>query len=241
MLCDLLAQAGVAGAPQSFFRPASVPQFVQQWNLPPEGDAWGARYVEYVVRHASAGTGCVGLRIMWSDMGPFLERLHTLFPRSGSDTAVLAASLGIDRFVHLVREDRIAQAVSLVLAEQTGLWHRHADGTERQRSRPAQPPRYDFAQLDRAVGLLDAEARGWSAWFADRAVTPLRVTYEELADDLTATVRRVVDHIGGGDVAVPEPDTSLLSNDINREWARRYRNERRHEGGGHAAPTSTTR
>ncbi|MCB0968017.1 MAG: hypothetical protein KDB37_14370 [Ilumatobacter sp.] len=202
-----------------------MPTFRQAWGLPPDPAEWGADYVQGVVYHGPAGTGRVGVRIMWSDMEALLDRLHSLYPGIGSETALLAKALGVDRFVHLVREDRIAQAVSLVLAEQTGLWHRHADGSERQRSRTPRPPRYDADQIERAVHLLEAEASGWSAWFAESGVTPLVITYEDLAGDPTTIVRRVVAHIGNTDVAVHEPDTMQLSDDLNRAWVTRFRDE----------------
>lgn len=227
MLCDLLARSRVAGLPASYFRPASVATFRQAWGLPPHPGDWGADYVKGAVHHGSAGTGCVGVRIMWSDMGPFVERLHSLFPGAGSDVDVLAAALGIDRFVHLVRADRVAQAISLVLAEQTGLWHRHADGTERERSHTAKPADYDAEQITQALRLLDSEAQGWSDWFAESAVTPMVVSYEALTADPTTVVGRVVAHVAAIDVTVDEPDTMQLSDHTNRAWATRFRSEQR--------------
>jgi LPS sulfotransferase NodH len=223
MLCDLLTQTGAAGAPDSFFRPASIPDFAREWGVEPPRDTFGHAYVAAVRRHGDAGTGRFGMRVMWRDMPGCTARLADLYPGLGHGSDLLREVFGIDRYVHLRRRDTVAGAVSLVLAQQTGLWHRHADGSERERTAPPLPPEYDHDAIAEAVGMLDGEADGWTSWFAANGVSPLAVTYEELAAEPAEVLRRVLDHLGvvsRGPVAVL---TAPLASSTNDAWIRRFR------------------
>ena len=225
LLCDLLRQTGSAGNPQSYFRPAAIPELAREWGLTLEMPNWDRSYVDAVREHGNAGTGCFGMRIMWSDMAAFLERLRRLYPNVDSDVDALRNVFGAERFVYLSRDDRVAQAVSLVLANQSGLWHRHADGSERERSAPPAPPRYDDDEINAALCLLDAEAVGWSAWFDEGEIVPLAITYEELAANPSATLVRVIEHVGGCATTPIETRTSKLATKLNAEWSARFRRE----------------
>ena len=225
LLCDLLTQTGIAGRPQSFFKPDAIPGLAREWGLAGGMQVWDTSYVDAVREHGTAGTGCFGMRIMWSDMAAFLGRLRLLYPGDDSDVDRVRNVLGVERFVHLSRGDRLAEAVSLVLARQTGLWHRHADGSERERSAPAARPHYDHDEIDAALSLLDAEAVGWSAWFDASEVVPLAISYEELAANAGTALASVIEHIGGR-VATPiETRTAKLATALNAEWSARFRRE----------------
>ena len=225
LLCDLLTQTGSAGNPQSYFRPAAIPELARGWGLSLELQNWDRSYVDSVLEHGNAGTGCFGMRIMWSDMAAFLERLRRLYPNVDSDVDGLRNVFGVERFVYLSRDDRVAQAVSLVLANQTGLWHRHADGSERERSASPTPPRYDHDAINAALCLLDAEAVGWSAWFDEGEIVPLAITYEELAANPSDTLVKVIEHVGGCATTPIETRTSKLATKLNAEWSARFRRE----------------
>lgn len=226
MLCDLLARTGVAGVPESYARPASVADFARAWGVALDGEAWDHHYLDAVRAHGTGATGRFGMRIMGSDLVPFVQRLHALHPAVTTDTAVLRDALGIEHFIHLSRVDRVAQAVSLVLAKQTGLWHRNDDGSERQRVAPAHEPRYDHDQIAAELRMLDGEADGWRAWFASSGVTPWTITYEELCVDHAGVLAAVLGFLGAGEGERPTPATAPLATETNLQWCARFRAER---------------
>lgn len=226
LLCDLLALTSIAGDPQSYFRPATATDLASEWGVEVSDGPWDRAYVDAVRERGEAGTGCFGMRIMWSDMAEFIARLHHLYPSGNSDVDVLGSALGVRTFVHLSRDDKVAQAVSLVLAEQTGLWHLHADGTDRERHAPRKAPTYDRAEIEAAVHLLEIESLGWSTWFDHAEIAPLTITYEELISNPTRVLERVFKHLGG---EVPQPTTirtSKLATSMNDEWTARFRAEK---------------
>ena len=226
LLCDLLTRSQLAGDPRSYFRPASIPEFAAEWAVEIGAADGDAAYGRAVRQHGDAGTGCFGMRIMWSDMGSFLSRLRTDADQDQTDTQLLSSTFGIDRYVHLIRSDKVAQAVSLAIARQTGLWHRNADGTERERDRSHRPLRYDHDQIGTELRMLEAEEAGWQNWFSSAGITPLALRYEQLAEDPGASLSLVLEHLDRVPEHRLEPGTAKLATEVNEAWALRFRASR---------------
>lgn len=74
-----------------------------------------------------AGGALFALRLQRHSVPFFSAQLARLYPDPSTDLARLTAAFGRLRFIHLSRGDKLAQAVSYVKAQQTGLWHRGAD------------------------------------------------------------------------------------------------------------------
>jgi LPS sulfotransferase NodH len=127
--------------------------------------------------------------------------------------------------VHLARDDKAAQAVSLAIAAQTGLWHRNADGTIRQGGEPAEPPRYDRGRIADELSMLETEQQGWAGWFSEQSIAPLSLTYEALSTDPTETTKIVLEHLGVRSVDVPTVGTAKLATSLNTAWVERFNAE----------------
>lgn len=233
LLCDLLTSTGRAGAPDSFFGRQFIPWWAEQWGLPsaetlgePE---FSKVYLDAATRVGKGGTGMFGLRLMREnvdDLDGFIERV---FPGFAPGRARFERAFGKVCYVHLFREDKLAQAVSLVKAEQTGLWHVAPDGTEIERLAPPREPVYDFGRLRRQVEELEGYDRAWNPWFKAQGVTPLRVGYESLAADPAGTLIRICGGLGidAPDAADVRPGVAKLSDAVSEDWMRRYRRDAR--------------
>ncbi|MEM7269667.1 MAG: Stf0 family sulfotransferase, partial [Pseudomonadota bacterium] len=121
--------------------------------------------------------------------------------------------------------DKGEQAVSKVRADQTGLWHVAPDGSELERLAPHRDPVYDAAALKAAYyEAVECDA-AWARWFTAEGLSPLRLTYEDLAADPAAALRAVLDGLGL-DAAHADgvlPGTAKLADEISADWARRLR------------------
>lgn len=227
LLCDLLWQTRVAGKPDSFFRPASIPDFAQDFGLPHvDADTYGGSYIAAAIAEGTQATGTFGLRTMWDSLPGLVERLRALHGPA-TDTGALTRAFGQCAFIYLSRDDKVAQAVSLAIAEQTGLWHSNADGTDRENFNLAERAAYDAAQIGREVAGLQAEMAGWTGWFAANGITPLRVTYESLAADPLGELKRVLRFLGFDPASAGNllPGTRKLADRTNRDWAARFRRD----------------
>lgn len=232
LLCDLLKQTGVAGRPASLYRRQSVDHYVERFGIAPgEGSKFERRYLDAAILYGTGDTGMFGMRLMWPSMPELQDKLRPLFPQQPTDAGRLTTAFGTPLYIHLQRQDRVAQAISRAKAEQSGLWHRGADGSERERVKPPQTASYDAAQLARFIAEATAEEAAWQRWLRAENIAPLELTYEALSADPIAVLATVLVALGcdpaiAADVA---PQTARLADAESAAWAERYRAE--HPGG----------
>ncbi len=225
LLCDLLSGTGVAGNPHSFFRRESLAEYAEEFGLP--APVIDETYLDAAIREGTGDTGIFGVRIMWETFGELdaaLDRIHPGFPDA---PARLERAFGKTLFVHLSRSDKVAQAISYLKAQQTGLWHRFADGSERERMAPPRPAEYDPAQLADLVARLTAADAGWRDWLAEHGIEPVRVDYDDLSRDPRAELAKVLLALGR-DPAIAERveiRAGKLADAESAAWAERYRRE----------------
>lgn len=233
LLCDLLHDTGVAGNPHSFFRRQDYAEWAEEFNVPVAH--WSGRqdfdqaYRDAVLVYGTGSTSVFGMRLMWESLADLSNRLDSFFPGQASDSARFTSAFGPLVYIHLSRDDKIAQAVSRRKAEQTGLWHVDSDGTERERVKPGQAATYDADALMQLVTELEDQDAAWGRWFARQDVVPLSITYEMLASAPQASLALILSALGQAPAIAEtvEPRTARLADNESREWAARLRSERR--------------
>jgi LPS sulfotransferase NodH len=243
LLCDLLDATRVAGHPDEYFealrgtgRPRQPREYFEgiddpevlellPRSEPPLSEAPFHERLADVVRAATTPNGVFGAKVMWGyhdDLQARLAQLAALAPLDAADR--FARLLGDVRYVHVRRDDVVAQAVSLWRAVQTREW-RAGDGCE-----PAPEPRYSFAGIDHLVQMLRSHDRRWRRWFTARGIVPLELRYEHVADDPAAAVMATLELVGvAGELAqpVPAPRLRRQAGAGSAEWAERYRRDAR--------------
>jgi trehalose 2-sulfotransferase len=249
LLCDLLAQTGVAGHPQEYFealRHSGVPRRPHEY-FDPERHAniierlafrelldgsehrpnplWEPtsyeRYLDWALDQGTTPNGVFGAKLMWGYLGDFADLLRGIEGNAGLPVPELLARVFPDlHYVQITRQDKFRQAISLWKAVQTQAWRDDAEAARR----PAVEPTFSFRAINFLVRQLTAHDASWDAYFLGLGIEPLKVTYEELADAPDPVVRRVLDHIG---IAVPEPlelsapAPAVQADERSEEWLRR--------------------
>jgi trehalose 2-sulfotransferase len=230
LLCDLLAGSGVAGRPNSYYRPPSIADFAEEMGVPLAAGAAGfdRAYLAAVLKAGRGDTGVFALRLMWDAVAPLSERLDRLFPDLATDALRFERAFGPVTYLYLSREDKVAQAVSRLKAEQTGLWHVAADGSDRERSGPPRSAVYDAERLSTFIAEVARDEAAWERWFSAQRIAPFRLTYDQLAADPRAVLARVLTALGldaarAAGVAVR---TSRMADAESLAWVARYENAR---------------
>jgi trehalose 2-sulfotransferase len=240
LLCEMLADSGIAGRPSEHVeelrkrgRPNEPREYfadVEDRSVlellpasgPPRPHAGAIEErLGALIAYATTGNGVFGTKVMWSYMADLQERLAEL-PGFGrlQDADRLAGLLGDVRYVHVRREDHVAQAISMWRAVQTRAWRAETDD--------AVDPVYSFSGIDHLVHQLENHDRAWERWFDAQEIEPLRVRYSALAEDPGRVLQETLDFIGVGDQAHAEPPPPSMrrqSGAQSREWADRYRRE----------------
>ena len=228
LLCELLKTTGIAGRPGSHFHAPSLRRWLEVFGLAADRFASRQASLEAVFSAArEKGTGSnnlFGLRMQGGSFPYFMEQVRHLHPGLRTDVDGIQAVFGPTLFISLKRYDKLAQAVSRVIAEQTGLWHRAADGSELERLGPAKEAIYDREAIERQVVELTVLDRQWDEWFSGQGLEPFRTSYEKLAEAPQEVLAQVLDALGlTPEIAdsIPTP-TARLADTTSRRWIERY-------------------
>lgn len=229
LLCSLLRETGVAGNPNSHFHFPSLEKWLATYHLhredfSTENKALKAVFAKAIQRGRGANP-VFGLRMQRPSFPFFATALASLYPNAPAERQRLEDAFGPTLFISLNRPDKIEQAISYVIAEQTGLWHRAADGSELERVSPPQPPRYDEYAIARELTALQKMQDEWEEWFAREGITPHRISYDHLSEAPQATLASILKALGldPSAAATITPPTAKLANQTNQEWAKRFR------------------
>ena len=233
LLCDLLTDSGVAGQPDSFFRRESFREWADFFRV--DNSAWDQdhffdrTYLAATKQYGTNDTRVFGMRLMWESLNDLCSRLGALYPDKASDRDRLCAAFDSPNYIYLRREDKIAQAISHLRAEQSGLWHAHADNSERERLSPPKPLRYDYAEIAMLVDQHNAYERQWARWFNGQQITPIPVVYEQLSADPAATLGALLCRLElePAKSTPAKPRTARLADDTSQQWYDRYLSEYR--------------
>jgi LPS sulfotransferase NodH len=125
--------------------------------------------------------------------GIFTAKLHWGQYASYLDNPEGVELLQQAHFVHLYREDLLAQAISFHVSKETGRWGPGTAVT----SRPASTPRFfDVDQIANQMKMLAQGDMNWRLFFARNGISPLMISYERVRDDISGVLRSMVDSFG---------------------------------------------
>ena len=161
---------------------------------------------------------------MQENLSGLVAYLRSLSRDQATERTCLESAFGPLVFIHLHRDDTVDQAISLLRAEQTGLWHKGADGSEIERLNPVETPGYSFDRLHAHVANLNSDKAAWSMWFRAEGITPLIVSYDALSADPAGVLVTICEALGTAPIARSkiEIPTAKLSDSTNAEWKARY-------------------
>lgn len=165
----------------------------------------------------------VGGRFVLKAMFPqFRELRETLEARDGPGEANLSEKIAEifpnPRFVYLVREDKVAQAISHFKARQTGRWVNHGGRSGGDRFEPV----YSFIGIAHQFAEREYSERQWEATFRDSGIEPFRIRYESVREDPVKEILRLFEWLGlGKPKATPETaqaKVAPMTTRANKEW-----------------------
>jgi LPS sulfotransferase NodH len=221
----------VAGKPDSFFREESLQFWADHWTLSGDRDpalaSFSTDYMAAMRSEGRGGTDMFGMRLMGPDLTYACDWLRRLHPGRSDDKALFDAAFGPTVFIHLSRQDKLAEAVSYLRAEQSGLWHANTDGSDRERIPPVAAQGYDATAIASRMAMLTRHDTHWPTWFAKHNITPMKLNYEALALDPLAMLGDVLTYLGldPAFAARARPSLRKLADATSAAWIARFRAE----------------
>lgn len=213
LLSDVLINTGAAGAPAEHFlywdefnrREASQrlpdPKMDADWRLPPQA------YVARVLERGKTENGIFGTKIMWSYLRPTLQLLSSVVThRPRTDRELLECFFPDLHLIHLVRRDKIKQAVSLFIAQRTGVWFdygRANDQSEVTRYADRLLDEYNFDEVYHIFLYLLRHENQWLDFFSSQQFNVHSICYEDLISSFDLKIAELFNALG-----LPEPLTT---------------------------------
>lgn len=230
LLCRLLAATGKTGDPDSHFHSPSVSDWMGYYAIPCDQYAKEQERLAAIFKAAHnrglGNTGIFGLRLQHQSFEYFMRKLRVLSTGSSADSDIdhIENYFGKTLFIHLTRKNKLEQAISLLKANQTGLWHKAPDGTAIEKLPAEKTLRYDHSAIARNLVELTDMEDSWVSWFADQGIKPLRISYDDLSADPEQILGQILVQLGVDikhslDIEVP---VAKLADSTNKLWAIRY-------------------
>lgn len=217
LLCEALANTGVAGRPIEPFSAQNKVMHRDGWGLDPEVPF--DQYIAEVVRHGTTKNGVFGIKVHWSQIEYTRKWLGI---GTEYDQHTLQHLFPDALYIHLTRHDVRGQAISSYRAEKTNEWWRLPDVFNPQIKAPDPP--YDSSEIRRWEGMFRQRQADWLRYFTNRKIVPLHVDYDDLANDWRKETARVLEFLGQDARAVddaPEPKLIRQADALTRAWRRR--------------------
>jgi LPS sulfotransferase NodH len=222
-LCQLLTSTGALGRPLDYFNTQG--RRSKGWSDYPDDRE---QQLQIITSHGATHNGVYGFKLFAYDFDalaplPWTTRLPGL------------------HWIFLHRADLLGQAISLLLAKQTGQW-RSTDGVRAAAS-------YDADAIEREIAEIARDNADWRAYFARNGLDPLELRYEDLVTAPEATVRSVAALLRVDEASAIDPsliDVGIQRDDLNQQWRARYLAERsdpsvfRAPPGNSAAPATSS-
>ena len=227
LFCSLLTETGLAGCPASLFYQPSLDDWMARLGV--EECAGSVRdlvrkILSAALKEGRGDTPVFGLRQQWPSFNFLCGQLTIAFPDARTDRERIEAAFGPTLFIHLTREDKLEQAISLIKARQSGLWHVAADGSELERTAPDMRTGFDRSEISETIKSLNSYDLRWETWFEREGIAPLRIIYRELSNDPVLTLEKTLSVLGLDNASARkmQPQVRKMADQVSRDWAARY-------------------
>lgn len=209
-LTDIIAATKQLSAANEAFNPGFIPEIAQALNATDLDD-----YIQMLLRFFNTN-GVYGVEITAHD-------IHAVF----GDYAAFHRYFGPAPCFWLIRQDIVAQAVSLAKMVTTAVAHTAESDLQSQRDSDRKFP-YDAAVIKRWLEHIHAAEVSSEAWFAQYGLSPLRMSYEQTtALSPLQMVNIIARHAGLPDIAPMAfaSQHTKLATEQNKIYADRFRRE----------------
>ncbi len=220
-LCDTMWRTGFLGQPDEYFCEDGYHR--DYASVDDRADI--SAYMSKVARLATSPNGVTGIKIMWEHFRQLICVYQTACPASEpSDIATARSLFPRTKYIWLTRENKLHQAISLYRRRATGLFYKRGGHVATAHCRK---PSVD--ELDTLIDWLQSQDRGWQRFFQSHDISPLRVSYKEVLEDLDAVVSKIADHLRirlPSHMALARSDYQRMSDDMTMSWIEAYERER---------------
>lgn len=210
LIAAALSKTGCAGVPDEYFNREYLMRLPQPLTM----NSVKAYYQDIVSRRTSTN-GVFGMKV-------HSIQFQNIFMEKDAVTSAGQNFLkSFDKIILTSRRDKIAQAMSNIIAFRTGNWMSGTKDNEGKQN-------YEFTREDAPLVLtaIRSAVEGelfWNKLCEQFDLKPLRVVYEELSQSPQTELRKIAAHLGLPDTDI-SPQSVKQSRDSNREAKKAFLN-----------------
>lgn len=181
-------------------------------------------YITHAVNFQTVNNIC-GVKFGWQHFGYFLslaQKLLVDFGESLTNWEMTEVFFPNPSYLHLIRKDKVDQAISLSKSKQTGIWYIPTtdDG---QYKNYVVPPVYDRQHIEYCFGQVLATDLQWKSVLGMDQIPHHSIYYEDYINNVEGEFRKVYQYLGGkGELDVPELPLNKLANKKSEGWRKRF-------------------
>lgn len=203
-LGHLLRNTGQLGSPLEYFSRGRIADWAERLDtqdLP--------QLFRQILRIRTSPNGWFGVKAHWPQFARILRHPE------------LMDLLNFQQHVYMTRRDRVAQAVSWVIAQQTSAWISF--------QAPRAEPTYSSSAIANALQAIHAEHAEWSRFYEQHGIEPLNMVYEDVVKEPAEAVSSVLRFCGLQPAHSLRPgviEPLRQATELNAVWVERFKRER---------------
>lgn len=224
LLCEDMRNTQVLGYPEEYYIPWDVLKPNKNWE----------RNFKNQNRNRVTENGVFSAKVMLNYL-PRMNKCFETFAKSDNDEKLFGGfykAFENATWVYVYRENTAKQAISRLISKQTGINHAtkskdddHFAGNlmKGYDEKYNQDVKYSFDALQRNMDDISRENILWRRFFDDWGIKPLVLKYEDVVKSFPEHLRAIA---AAADIELSEPFVERkmvkLSNQVNKEWYRRF-------------------
>ncbi|MGC9451889.1 MAG: Stf0 family sulfotransferase [Oceanipulchritudo sp.] len=220
LLCEALGSTKRLGNPDEWLNQDRFHWNCSRFGLSPDVSIEGM--IQALQRETRTLNGVFAHKILMYSYTWLIGELQALPQNRGlSEPDLLEKYFPGLRLLHIRRKDRLGQAISLVKAIQSEIWHFN----NRKRGE-AGPIHFSWTEIRAMLDDLEEQERNWKQVLDSLGKPCLEILFEDLVQNRTETVNRVIDFLGI-DCPAYAPETGKpvhrpTRDSTNRRWRERF-------------------
>lgn len=208
LLCDVLKNTNLFGRPDELLSQEFLPEILTK--IPGRNPD---EYLQNALKRLKSKNGASGIKASWFQFKAFADSMKD------------SSSLLNFKYIYLARHDLFSQAVSLYKATSTTVFHTNIKHSQAALNK-LENLDYNYKIINYWYRHIRAQETGWKQYFEDNKISPLCISYEEIADDIVAVVKHIAEFIGVEDKAAKSCSSSSIfkkvGDESNVQWAQRF-------------------
>ena len=210
LLGRVLAASGLFGSSVEYLHHKHLGNIARRFNIvEADGNVDLPTYFSRLYAHRTSANGVFGIKCHYDQFAPFVagKRWMQILPDV--------------KFVYIIRQDILAQAISLTIATQTNSFRADIAGTKE--------ANYSREQIQKWIHYIADLNRHWRIFFGEHGIRPYYLTYEDFVarpQEISVEIGKYVG-VDVGDALFSAENTTMKKqrDSISDIWKERFLSE----------------